>query len=129
MSVSIRGLRYKIPVLLTRNEADRASIKKRIKDCVAEFNSQMPYVQKTYRILVRVVGVDSLSGDVEAIIPGWNSHEAVRFPCSIFPKSIQDVLRKGIRLIACVNIGAKKSDELYFEKFELAPEPDDDGLA
>jgi hypothetical protein len=35
-----------------------------------------------------------------------------------------------IRLFAHVNTSAEKSDDLYFEKFELAPEPDeDDGLA
>ena len=44
--------------------------------------------------------------------------------------NIRFVLKPNIRLFAYVNTGAEKSDDLYFEKFELAPEPDeDDGLA
>jgi hypothetical protein len=35
-----------------------------------------------------------------------------------------------VALFAHVNTGAEKSEDLYFDKFELAPElDDDDGLA
>ncbi|MEH1949535.1 MAG: hypothetical protein V7K77_21650 [Nostoc sp.] len=48
----------------------------------------------------------------------------------LIPENIRVALKPDIRLFAHVNTGAEKSDDLYFEKFELAPEPDeDDGLA
>jgi hypothetical protein len=50
----------------------------------------------------------------------------------LIPANLRDLLEpnKTIRLFAHVNTSAEKSDDLYFEKFKLAPEPDeDDGLA
>jgi len=68
----------------------------------------------------------------ENFVPSWNPHRAVRFPASLIPENLRDLLKPNItiRLFAHVNTSAEKSDDLYFEKFELAPEPDeDDGLA
>ncbi len=88
--------------------------------------------RKSYRTIVRITNIDEKSHErvVDAFIPGWNPRKAVRFPASLVPEHLQDALKPNRCLFAHVNIGAEKSDDLYFEKFELAPEPDEnDGLA
>lgn len=131
-SFSIRKWRRKIPVLLNRDQADAPSIAKGIKDCTLEIHGHIPSTRKSRRTIVRITDIDEESHEpvVDAFVPGWNHHKAVRFPASLVPKHLRDKLKPNVRLFAHVNIGAEKSDDLYFEKFELAPEPDeDDGLA
>lgn len=131
-SFSIRKWRHKIPVLLSREEADASSIAKGIEICASELCGKIPSNRKTRRTIVRITNIDQESHEsvVDAFVPSWNPHKAVRFPASLIPENIRVVLRPSIRLFAHVNTGAEKSDDLYFEKFELAPEPDeDDGLA
>lgn len=132
-SLSIRKWRRKIPVLLSRDEADASSIAKGIEDCRLELCGDIPSSRKPHRTIVRITNIDEESNErvVDAFVPGWNPHMAVRFPASLIPEEIRDdALKPGVRLFAHVNIGAEKSDDLYFDKFELAPEPDDDdGLA
>jgi hypothetical protein len=131
-SFSIRKWRHKIPVLLSREEADASSIAKGIEDCTLELSGKIPSTRKARRTIVRITNIDEESGEgvVDAFVPAWNPHKAVRFPASLIPENIKVVLKPNMRLFAHVNTGAEKSDDLYFEKFELAPEPDeDDGLA
>lgn len=126
-SLSIRKWRHKIPVLLSRDLADASNIAKGIEDCRAELDGQISNIRKSYRTIVRI---DSSNVDsVEAFIPGWNPHKAIRFPTSLIPANIRQLLKPDLRLFAHVNIGAEESDDIYFKKFELAPEPDEnDGL-
>lgn len=132
-SLSIRRWRRKIPVLLSRDEADASNISKGIEDCRLELHGDIPSTRRPHRTIVRITNIDKESNErvVDAFVPGWNPHKAVRFPASLIPEEIRDyALKPGVRLFAHVNIGADKSDDLYFDKFELAPEPDDDdGLA
>ncbi len=131
-SFSIRKWRHKIPVLLSREEADAASIAKGIEDCTLELSGKIPSTRKPRRTIVRIIHIDEESHErvVDAFVPAWNPHKAVRFPASLMTDNIRVVLKPNIRLFAYVNTGAEKSDDLYFENFELAPEPDeDDGLA
>lgn len=131
-SFSIRKWRHKIPVLLSRDKADASSIAKGIEDCILELSGKIPPTRKPRRTIVRITKIDEESGEdvVDAFVPAWNPHKAVRFPASLIPEDIRVKLQPDIRLFAHVNTGAEKSDDLYFEKFELAPEPDeDDGLA
>lgn len=131
-SFSIRKWRHKIPVLLSREEADASSIAQGIKDCTSELSGQIPSTRKSRRTIVRITNIDEESHErvIDAFIPSWNPHKAVRFPASLIPENIRVVLKPNIRLFAHVNTGAEKPDDLYFEKFELASEPDeDDGLA
>ncbi len=81
---------------------------------------------------MRISNLEKESGEkvINAFIPGWNPHETVRFPAALVPKALHDALKPNVRLFARVNIAAETSEELYFEKFELATPPDDnDGLA
>ena len=131
-SFSIRKWRHKIPVLLSREEANASSIAKGIEDCTSELSGKIPSTRKSRRTIVRITNIDEESHErvIDAFVPSWNPHKAVRFPASLIPEDIREALKPNIRLFARVNTGAEKSDDLYFEKFELAPEPDeDDGLA
>jgi hypothetical protein len=127
-SLSIRKWRHKIPVLLSRDQADASNIAKGIEDCRLELGGHISSIRKPYRTIVRITNIDKES--IEAFVPGWNPHKAIRFPASLVPEHLRDALKPNVRLFAHVNIGAEKSDDLYFNKFELAPEPDgNDGLA
>lgn len=132
-SLSIRKWRRKIPVLLSREQANASSIAKGIEISRSELNGNILSSRKPYRTIVRITNIDEESHEpvVDAFVPGWNPHKAVRFPASLVPEQLQYILSKpNVRLFAHVNIGAEKSDDLYFERFELAPEPDEnDGLA
>lgn len=131
-SFSIRKWRHKIPVLLSREETNASSITKGIEDCTLELSGKIPSTRKSYRTIVRITSIDEESHErvVDAFVPGWNPHKAVRFPASLVPENINHALQPNARLFAHVNIGAEKSDDLYFEKFELAPEANEnDGLA
>ncbi len=130
--VSIRKWRDKIPVLLNRNEADADTIRRGIAKCASELEGNVPYTRRPHRVLLRITNITYESNEqvVDAIIPSWNPHWAVRFPVSLIPPDLHGMLAIDIAFFAQVNIGAEKSDDLYFREFELAPEPDDDdGLA
>ncbi|MDF5727638.1 MAG: hypothetical protein PUP92_06255 [Rhizonema sp. PD38] len=117
---------------MIREEADATSIAKEIEDCTLELSGKIPSTRKLRRTIIRIIHIDEESQEpvVDAFVPAWNPHKAVRFPASLMTDNIRGVLKPNIRLFAYVNIGAEKSDDLYFEKFELAPKPDeDDGLS
>lgn len=130
--VSIRRWRDKIPVLLNRDEADAESIRRGIENCLLELQGHLPESRIPYRVLLRITNIGNESNEqvVDVIIPGWNPYRAVRFPLALIPVDLHAKLSPGVRLFAKVNIGAEKSEDLYFREFELASEPDDDdGLA
>jgi len=131
-NVSIRKWRDKIPVLLSRDEADADSILQGIAECASELHGDIPYTRRPHRTLVRITNVTNESSEkvVDAVIPGWNPYRAVRFPISLLPTNLRDKLAPDVHFFAYINIGAEKAEDLYFRNFELAPEPDDDdGLA
>lgn len=132
IDVSIRKWRHKIPVLLSRDETNASTIRAGIAACVSELSGNVPITRWPHRVLLRItdIGEESKEKVVDVIIPSWNPQRAVRFPASLMPEELQDKLEPDVRLFALVNIGAETSDELYFQQFELASEPDeDDGLA
>ena len=128
--VSIRKFRNKVPVLLARDEVGPEEIVDAIRVCTNEIGGQLLPQRKGWRTLVRVVAKDTEGGEdvVDAIIPGWRTDEAVRFPAELLglhknalPERPSD--RLGLRFFASVNIGAEDARDLYFENFEPAIEP------
>ena len=129
--VSIRKWRHLVPVLLDRADADDERIRQGFDYCIQELSGQPSMARRPRRSLVRIVGLSTESDDevIDAIVPSWNSHQAVRFPRSLLG-SLQDHAVLGARLFAQVNLGAERADELFFRDFEIAPEPNpDNGLA
>jgi hypothetical protein len=130
--VSIRKYRRKIPVLLSRDEANAATIKKGIEDCILELGGTIPITRIPHRTLLNITHITNESNEkvIDVIVPSWNPHKAVRLPVALIPHELHSALVVDTWLFADVNTGAEKSDDLYFEHFELTPEPDeDDGLA
>ncbi|MEH1949536.1 MAG: ATP-binding protein [Nostoc sp.] len=57
-SFSIRKWRHKIPVLLSREEADASSIAKGIEDCTLELSGKIPSTRKPRRTIVRITNIN-----------------------------------------------------------------------
>lgn len=125
--VSIRKHRHKIPVLLNKNDVDASAITKGLEICISEFHGTVPSDRKGYRNIVRIADVSEESGEkvIDAIIPGWNPHKAVRLPLSLINEWLDFVPEVETRLIANVNSGAQKQEDLFFTDFELVPELSD----
>lgn len=132
MDVSIRKWRHKIPVLLSRDEANPDSIRSGIIACAAELSGNIPAIRKSHRVVLRIVEITQESNEtvVDVMIPSWNPHKGIRLPISLIPNELHSSLVIGVHLIAFVNIGAEHSEDVYFRQFELAlPPEDNDGLA
>lgn len=99
---------------------------------MAELQGHFAETRIPYRVLLRIKAISDEGNEkvVDVIIPGWNPRRAVRLPASLIPRELHKHLQPDEWLFAYINIGAEKSDDLYFRDFEYAPEPDDDdGLA
>jgi len=123
--VSIRKRRHKIPVLLNKDNVDASTITKGMEICLSEFNGTISTDRRGYRNIVRIVGVSNESGEpvIDTIIPSWNLYQAVRLPLSLINEWLFDFVPEvGTHLIAKVNSGAQKQEDLFFTDFELAPE-------
>ena len=132
-NVSIRKYRSRIPILLARDEAGPDQLADAIRVCTDEISGQLLPQRKGWRTLIRLVAKDTEGGEdvVDAIIPGWRTDEAVRFPAkllgphkSALPEGRSERLE--LRFFAKVNIGAEDARDLYLEGFEPATEPPND---
>lgn len=88
--------------------------------------------KRLYTSLMRIEDVRNEEGNevVEVSLMNWNPHLTVRFPVSLVPPNLRANLDRDVLLLAEVNVGAKKAEDLFFEAIRLAPELDpDDGLA
>jgi hypothetical protein len=47
---------------------------------------------------------------------------------SLIPDELRQGIKPGKRLFAQINIGAEKSEDLYLDQFELAPDLENDEL-
>ncbi|HVB59922.1 MAG TPA: hypothetical protein VNE61_01900 [Ktedonobacteraceae bacterium] len=84
--------------------------------------------KKLYSAIVRVEDIKGENGNkvVDAIVAGWNPYETIHFPLALLPEDVQEKLESDVLLLARVNIGAKKAEDLIFEDFELISEPESD---
>lgn len=128
--VSIRLWRQYVPVLLPRDDANPDRIIQGINECVQEIRGEFLSSRRPWRALIQVDEVSQESGErvVDAHVPSWNPHQAVRFPAALIPPPLQSNLARGVCLFAKVNIGASRAEDLYFFDFESAPNPDPEEL-
>lgn len=130
--VSIRRWKRKVPVLMRRIDANPERIKEGIWQCKAEIDGYTPVNRKPYEALIHVDEVKNESGEkvLDVMVTNWDPNQAVRLPMSLAPMNLHKHISSGMWLLASVNIGAEKPEDLYFEDIRLAPEPDShDGLA
>lgn len=129
---TIKLYRRKIPVVISKDLITSTTIIEGFSICSQEIRNVLPPFRKPRRAIVRIVGFDPESKIhlVEAFVPQWNPLKAVRFPRSLMGDLASIDLKPDMMFIADVNIDARNVDELFFDNFELAPEPDpNDGLA
>jgi len=124
--VSIRLWRHLVPVLLSRDEADPDRIVQGLNECIREAHGEHLSTRRPWRALVQVDATNEESGKrvIDAHVPSWNPHQAVRFPAALIPQNLQPNLIPGSCFFAKVNIGADRAEDLYFFDFESAPEPE-----
>lgn len=129
--VGIRRWRANIPVLLDRDAVDQDTINTAFLKCLRELREGRPASRRTQPAMVRVerAAYETDEDVLDVIVGSWNPRKAVRLPRSILPAHLASALDVGSRFIADVNISAESGDELFFENFREAPEPDpNDGL-
>ena len=118
----IRPLRRKIPVLIPGLDPEIDIIKKGIKQCLDEFSDQYLPERKPHRTMVRITEVYDESLNV--IIPAWDHRISISIPKKLIPDELSKYIDAGARFIAHVNIGATGSDQIYFENFQIAKNPE-----
>ncbi len=81
--------------------------------------------KKLYTSIIRVEDIRNEDGNrvIDAVIINWNPHQVVRIPMSLLPANLQEKLNQDTRLLAKVNVGVSRAEDLIFEDFKLAPEP------
>jgi hypothetical protein len=81
--------------------------------------------KRLYTSIIRVENIRNEDGHkvIDAVIINWNPHRTIHIPMSLIPASLQEKLGPDTRLLAQVNVGAGKAEDLIFENFKLAPEP------
>jgi len=118
--VSIRRWRAKVPSLLTRDECRPETIKDALELCRREMKGEIVSGRRKHRTLVRIADKQNEGEEqvIDAIIPAWNRLRAVRFPVTLIPPQLHELLEKGAYLIAYVNLAATRPEDLYFQDFE-----------
>ncbi len=131
--VPIRKLRHKIPVLLSKSNLNKSTIKAGLETCLSEFGGTFSSDRKPYRNIVRIIDFDANYREdvVDVIIPSWKPETPVPLPLSLIREWIFNFEPEiGTRLIANVNSGAENPEDLYFTDFEVAPTPEEiDGIS
>ena len=127
--VPIRKRRHKIPVLLSKqyDVLNEETLGAGIQKCIAEFKGNFSRDRKPYRTMVRVLDIDTNYRDyvVDVVISGWRPDIPVPLPLALIREWIDFDPHIGDLLIAKVNVGAEKAEDLYFTDFEIAPNPEE----
>jgi CheY-like chemotaxis protein len=130
--IAIRSFRSNLPVVLRREDADEPSeLRLAFARCKVELIRGKIKERKLQKTLLEVKDVSDV-GDVkviDAIVNGWNPKDTVRFPMSLVREEDREHVVPSTILSALSNVSTDEKVDLYFERVEIAPEPDDgDGL-
>lgn len=122
---SIRRYRSSIPCML-RKRFGPAEIESALTQAHREQLMGPAPERVGHRTVVRVLRVDRIGAEsiVEVIVVAWDPVDAVILPADMITSCVglAESELPGKRFMANVNIHARSSEELFFEKFEVAPE-------
>lgn len=123
--VSIRHWRALLPSVIPRDDFRPETFAAGLDLCRKEISGELTPQRQRHRVLIRIVDIQREANQrvVDAIIPAWSRQSAVRFPLAIVPTRLQARVKPQGYLIALVNLGANRPEELFFEKFEKPPTP------
>ncbi len=81
--------------------------------------------KRLYTSIIRVEAIRNEDGKrfIDAVVVNWNPHQTIHIPMFLVPANLQETIDIDTRLLAKVNVGARKAEDLIFEDFRLAPEP------
>ena len=81
--------------------------------------------KRLYTSIIRVEDIRNEDGNrmIDAVIINWNPHQVVHIPMSLIPTDLQEKLNQDTRLLAKVNVGVSRAEDLIFEDFTIAREP------
>jgi len=81
--------------------------------------------KRLYTSIIRVENIRNENGNrvIDAVIINWNPHQVVHIPMSLLPAHLQEQLNQDTRLVAKVNVGVSRAEDLIFEDFIIAREP------
>lgn len=125
----IQPYRRHLARILEKGEYEADDIRAGFEQCFSEFEGTFRPQRRATRTIVRIAfdfEPSSSRQRVEAFVPSWHPHEGVTFALDVIPEGLHEHLTAGIRFLADVNTGADSQDELFFDNFELAPEPSGD---
>lgn len=113
----MRSWRRYIPVLVRPNDLEPANLKPSLAVCIREMSGDFTVPRRPFRSLLYVVDRDARAMYVQ--IPSWSEPTlVVDLLKDAIPPKIWSAAKPGARMHAWVNIGANRSEELYFEKWE-----------
>jgi CheY-like chemotaxis protein len=124
---TIRLYRRRIPVLVPGSELRPERIAHGFEQIEQEIvHQQLPLGRRPRRALVEVDEiVDGPRGNLLTVfVPRWREHEAIVLPLEIIPQALRGTVQRGTILIASINTEAERSEDLFFEDFELVPDED-----
>lgn len=127
INTSIRPHRRRIPVLVPRSELRPERIRRGFEETDQEvIHKRPPLTRRPRRAFVEVEEVvEGPRGRLLTVfVPRWREHEAIVIPEMLIPDGMRASLRKGTFLIASINTEAERSEDLFFEDFELTPDED-----
>ena len=121
---SIRPYRRHLPAVLSRLEIDDVRIKAAFAECVEELGGHLSSKRRPHRTIIRVEDCFMERKLADVVVHGWDSRMVVPMSLEFLPPATLAGIVRGAQLIADVNLGADRAEELYFDNVELAPSID-----
>jgi len=121
--LSLRLYRRQIPALIrSPGDLDRANLQTALLQAENEVQKhQLTRERVPHRTIMTVQRVD-VRGNfkiVKVMMSQWSSSQEVGFPLDLIPVKLRSAAKSGSLLIAQVNIEAARSEDLFFDGFEL----------
>ncbi len=119
VTLSKKNLRY-IPALLKTSSPEPSEVIQALSTCVSELNGTFTTERKPWRTQVKIVDIVDDGKYFYAVVHAWSANQKIRIYRDDIPEEIDKRLQPGSYFHAKVNIGAEKSQHLYFESWETA---------
>ncbi len=114
-----RSQRRRVPAILSRAQFDHGLVIAGLQKCITEINGQFSPDRRPWRTQVEVVDLDTDRNCMWVIVMGRSPDERVAVFIDELPVSIQIQLALGKLLHAKVNTGARASQDLFFDEWEV----------
>ncbi len=117
----IRPFRRWIPVLLTPDELneDAEVFGRACAECVYELDVGFRENRKPWRAQLLVADEDEKREHFWFQVPAWEHNALIRMRANDLPREIVAELHTESRLFAQINLGAERTEDLYFYEWEL----------